>query len=243
MQTYIRLLESKCARGGVHRLRSFRQGYRRAEPRDGRFDSMPSCSYCLELEYHQASESHPDGDISARRVVSHVSLLRRSVSITDFFIVYVLPLSFVSVKLLPRTSTIRHGVLWTYMFGPRWRAVSGLPLLVFPPCVRADLLFCSYILKAKMDQGPLVVHFFHQSSDAESSNNNRSGSDSQRVTKAQFNRLVDEPLSNCPSHGASKKDEEAWTSSDLAGGNELLSVDKTSRRPPVSKSFTTRKEG
>lgn len=201
---------------------------------------MPSCSYCLGLEYHQASESHPDRNVSARGVVSHVSLLRRSASMTDFFIVYVLPLSFVSIKLLPRTSTIRHGLLWTYMFGPPWRAVSGLPLLVYPPCVRADLLFCSYILKAKIDQGPLVIRFFHQSSNAEFSNNNRSGSNSQRVTKAQFNRLVDEPLSTL---GAPKKDEEAWTSPELAGSNELLSVDKSSRRPPVSKNFTTRKEG
>ena len=94
-----------------------------------------------------------------------------------------------------------------------------------------------------MDQGPLVVHFFHQSSEAESSNNNRSGSNSQRVKKAQFNRLVDEPLSNYPSHGAPKKDEESWTSPDLAGSNELLSVNKTPTRPPVSKSITTRKEG
>ena len=95
----------------------------------------------------------------------------------------------------------------------------------------------------KINQGPLFGNFLHRSSNAGSSNNKKSGgSTRQHAAKAQFNRLIDETNPELLSRRAPVEDEEAWTSPELAGSNELLNVDKIPRRPPVSKGFTTRKE-
>ena len=96
--------------------------------------------------------------------------------------------------------------------------------------------------RVKINQGPLFGNLFHRSSNAGSSNKKSGGSTHLHAAKAQFNRLIEEPNPGFLSRRAPKEDEEAWTSPDLAGSNELLSVDKIPRRPPVSKSFTTRKE-
>ena len=122
--------------------------------------------------------------------------------------------------------------------------MSGSPLPVFLPCVSTKFLLYSIpmTVELKKNQGPLFGNLFHRSSNAGSSNKKSGGSTHQHSAKAQFNRLIEEPNPGIMSRRASKEDEEAWTSPDLAGSNELLSVNKIPRRPPVSKSFTTRKE-
>lgn len=102
-----------------------------------------------------------------------------------------------------------------------------------------SLIFYSDDCRVKRNQGPLFGNLFHRSSNTGSSNKKSGGSTPQHAAKAQFNRLIEEPNPGTLSRRAPKEDEEAWASADLAGSHELLQIPK---RPPVSKTFTTRKE-
>ena len=107
---------------------------------------------------------------------------------------------------------------------------------------KLSLIFYLNDCRVEKHQGPLFGNLNHRSSNAGSSNKKSGGSTHQHAAKAQFNRLIEERNPGVLSPRAPKEDEEAWTSPDLAESNELLSVNKIPRRPPVSKSFTTRKE-
>ena len=107
---------------------------------------------------------------------------------------------------------------------------------------KLSLIFYPDDCRVKINQGPLFGNFLQLSSNAGSSNKKSGGSTRQHAAKAQFNRLIEEPEPGRLSHRSPMEGEEAWTSPDLVGSNELLNVDKIPIRPPVSKSLTTRKE-